>query len=322
MEKLGLELPDLAQPLDLELPEPGESERPAARTSSISTLELDPGDRVPVGDDARRYEFGKYEHRSTGALSAVVELDGSRVGTNQLVGLAATYLRISHPAVLGLVGFIPGTVLCGPRVVFEWPGRGSLAQAIGNPEVYDMLTATQKSKIIIGIVRGMRHIHAAAGPHYHLRSSSILLDSNWEPRIAGFGLARWQDPMSDDGLIPYLAPELLNADAGPPADIYSFAMIWWEITTGRLVRDTPFAQARSVLQLVRRIQQGTRPSLDGVNSFAELLIRECWGGTPEDRPSWEDIEEALILNGYGFVGSVDGNAIEEYITRIEESEGH
>ncbi|OMO99411.1 hypothetical protein COLO4_13318 [Corchorus olitorius] len=82
--------------------------------------------------------------------------------------------------------------------------------------------------------------------HFHLhgkdiKSSNILLDSNFEPLVSDFGLAKL-DPNSRDrssnvgavGTYGYVAPEYaMSGILSEKADVYSFGVVLLELTTGR-----------------------------------------------------------------------------------------
>ena len=86
---------------------------------------------------------------------------------------------------------------------------------------------------------GLAHIHAHEMLHLDLKPENIFMvgdpnqQENYTLKIGDFGtavtLGQWDD---EDGDPMYLAPELLRGEAGPPADVFSLGLIFYEMITG------------------------------------------------------------------------------------------
>ncbi|CAB5382341.1 unnamed protein product [Rhizophagus irregularis] len=88
------------------------------------------------------------------------------------------------------------------------------------------------------ISEGLEYIHNNEFIHRDFHSGNILLDFKW--KIGDLGLSQSVNNESSNneiyGVIPYIAPEIFKGSAfSKEADIYSFGMIMWELTT----EDTP-----------------------------------------------------------------------------------
>ena len=93
--------------------------------------------------------------------------------------------------------------------------------------------------ILNDIISGLDTIHESKLVHCDLHDGNILCDggSNY---ISDLGLSKpidyFQNKADNEsiyGVIPYMAPEVLRGKPYTPAsDIYSFAMIMWELTSG------------------------------------------------------------------------------------------
>lgn len=90
----------------------------------------------------------------------------------------------------------------------------------------------------------------------------------------------------------WLAPEvMMGKDYGPPADVYSYAIVLWEIVSGQ----EPFAEFNYQLSsmLEDQILLGLRPTIPVKcpETYASV-IRRCWHRMPTLRPA---AGEALAL---------------------------
>ncbi|KAI7991736.1 Cold-responsive protein kinase 1 [Camellia lanceoleosa] len=101
----------------------------------------------------------------------------------------------------------------------------------------------QRFDIIFGIARGLAYLHE----HFHvciihrdIKSSNILLDDDFLPKIADFGLVRLlpedQSHLSTGfaGTLGYTAPEYaIHGQLSEKVDTYSFGIVVLEIISGR-----------------------------------------------------------------------------------------
>ena len=99
------------------------------------------------------------------------------------------------------------------------------------------LTEFQKTKIAFQIAKGMKYLHSNQVLHRDLKANNILIDDNYNPKIADFGFSR-SDLMLPNmsnviGTVNYMAPEVKSSNKyGIAADVYSFGMLLIEIITG------------------------------------------------------------------------------------------
>src|SRR5579883_3468848 len=89
------------------------------------------------------------------------------------------------------------------------------------------------------------------------------------------------------GVMPYIAPELLNGNVYSQAsDIYAFGMLMWEISS----EEKPFHEFVHDKQLALHIFRGLRPSItDDTPQFYRDLMQQCWHADPTRRPSAKEI---------------------------------
>ncbi|KAG9302851.1 hypothetical protein G9A89_009628 [Geosiphon pyriformis] len=105
------------------------------------------------------------------------------------------------------------------------------------------------------------------------------------------------------GMVPYIPPKVLRGEKFTSAgDIYSFALLLWELVTGK----PPFHDYSHDNILIMAILNGARPKITSPlipPSIAEI-IKKCWDPNPKDRPT---LEELLDM----FRGSIGEESIDE-----------
>src|ERR1051325_804245 len=97
-------------------------------------------------------------------------------------------------------------------------------------------------RILYGAAESLSILHECNFVHGDFHSGNLLLMGHEFVGISDFGLSKPADKptKSEDicGVLPYMAPEVLR---GKPytkaADVYSFGIIMWELTSGILASD-------------------------------------------------------------------------------------
>ncbi|KAJ0874376.1 putative protein kinase RLK-Pelle-DLSV family [Helianthus annuus] len=110
-----------------------------------------------------------------------------------------------------------------------------------------VLTWLQRLQICVGIARALNYIHYDAERNYsvihrNVKSSKILLDDNWEPKLSGFELAmrntserRHRLLLAEViGTIGYMDPTYEKTGfVTHKSDVYSFGVVLFELLCGR-----------------------------------------------------------------------------------------
>ncbi|XP_057431355.1 cold-responsive protein kinase 1-like [Lotus japonicus] len=132
----------------------------------------------------------------------------------------------------------------GPEriLVYEYMANNSLDRFLFG-ERKGSLNWKQRYDIILGTARGLSYLHEdfhVCIIHRDIKTNNILLDDDFQPRIADFGLARLlpedRSHLSTKfaGTLGYTAPEYaLHGQLSEKADTYSFGVVVLEIISGQ-----------------------------------------------------------------------------------------
>jgi len=205
---------------------------------------------------------------------------------------------------------------------------------IVSPESEIHLSPTQKSIIAYSLICGILHFHSADICHRLIDPETICIDDNFIPRITSFFRSRVsKDKSKSFEPSPYLifdAPEKISEGViGKEVDIYAYGMILYLLLYDRIpyfgkeplptdVRSpsqqmpgaprnryqNPISGYNNQMHLFDKIIKGDRPLFtdkvdeDQKGETEDLpiakLIKKCWDGRPENRPTAADI--VIILD--------------------------
>lgn len=106
-------------------------------------------------------------------------------------------------------------------------------------------------------------------PHGHLKSSNVLLDSNYQPLVADYALA----PVMDKGhaeqlMAAYKSPESTNEGVTRKTDVWSLGILILELLTGQFPASY--------------LKQGRGPSSD-LATWVGSVVGEEWTADVLDR---------------------------------------
>ncbi|KAF2948292.1 hypothetical protein DAI22_01g026200 [Oryza sativa Japonica Group] len=179
-----------------------------------------------------------------GRMVAVKFLHDSKGNGEEFVNEVMSIGRTSHINIVSLFGFC----LEGSKraLVYEYMPNGSLDNYIYSENPKEILGWEKLYGIAIRVARGLEYLHHSCNTriiHFDIKPQNILLDQDFCPKIADFGLAKLcrtkESKLSMTGArgtIGFIAPEVIYRTFGvvsTKSDVYSYGMMLLEMVGGR-----------------------------------------------------------------------------------------
>ncbi|GES86453.1 kinase-like domain-containing protein [Rhizophagus clarus] len=140
-------------------------------------------------------------------------------------------------------------------------------------------------------------IHKLNLVHGDFHSGNLLCHDHELITISDLGLCRlvnhdYHKKNEIYGILPYMAPEVLRGKSyTKAADIYSFGIIMWEMTSGI----PAFHNVPHDLSLSLNVCRGIRPEImEGTNPEYAELMKRCWDNDPEKRPTANELKRIFL----------------------------
>jgi serine/threonine protein kinase len=234
-------------------------------------------------------------------------------------------IRLSHPCVLQIRGIVLPMGMSGGKIATDFMENGSIEDVLGELKIarrIDFWTHTRVAVLIAGIILGMRYIHRLGFMHRDLKPGNLLLDSEFNIRIADMGTCKLSSGSAVQTLMVgtplYSAPDVYRCEEYTASvDVYSFTLIWYEMMTG----ESAFSGKLSFQQMARQVMDGVRPPVPSVmDSQLGELMTACWSPVSADRKSFDEILQVFRRVKWKIFPDVDDTVVEAYVERIEQWE--
>ncbi|XP_059358341.1 receptor-interacting serine/threonine-protein kinase 2 [Carassius carassius] len=191
-------------------------------------------------------------------------------------------------------------------IVTEYMTNGSLDELLHEKDMYPAVAWPLRLRILYEIALGVNFLHNMTPPllHHDLKTQNILMDGEYHVKIADFGLSKWRQlsitkgssskPAEMGGTVIYMPPEEYepskNRRADVKYDMYSYAIIMWEVLSRRI----PYEEATNPMQIMFSVLRGSRPDTGLDSLSADIPSRETlinlmtcgWTTNPDERPSF------------------------------------
>eukprot|EP00741_Cyanophora_paradoxa_P011412 tig00020556_g11023.t1 len=184
------------------------------------------------------------------------------------------------------------------------PNLAICCEFLGGGSIYDELHGKGGPRKIeypvlleygVDVAIGMNHLHKSHFIHRDLKSANLVRDDRGTIKIVDFGLSRIEDEYGnmtgETGSYRWAAPEVLrNERYSEKVDIYSYAIVIWEMLTG----EVPYSDLSPIQAAVAVAEKNVRPEIPkGTPAGLAQLISEMWDPVPANRPPFEEIVARL-----------------------------
>jgi len=286
-----------------------------AQFSTVKPSELHVKSKLGSGAQADVYKAEWMRQFATGTSSIVVAVKRLNTDLDEIYrDREALTLLTEHP---NLVKCFDCTLGPPYLIVTEFCAGGSIFDLLYNSR--QELCLRQKLKILADVASGMKFLHGSKPCiiHRDLKSGNVLLtrpiksvDTLPVAKVADFGLSRPTGSAGEAASIAamtvgvgtwrWMAPEVFELDDNctydEKADVFSFAMVMYEVLSRKMPYIEQFPMDSSDPRIGLHICLGMRPKTESMpecpKELVNLMVRS-WDGNPVDRPSFEELAKEL-----------------------------
>ncbi|XP_065903002.1 tyrosine-protein kinase Mer-like isoform X2 [Dysidea avara] len=231
---------------------------------------------------------------------------GSVLKSEEFVTECSTTKRFDHPNVLSIIGVASPPEETIPMMVLPFMLHGDVKSFLKSKrgerikvDEYPMnLSHEVLVKICLDIAKGMDYLSSMRFVHRDLAARNCMMDEDMTTKVGDFGLSRdiyISDyyKLNHNAPLPvkWLAPEaLFDKTFSTKSDVWSFGVTYWEVFTLGL---QPYATV-DAFDMGTYLMKGNvldKPSLSSDEMYD--IMSSCWKFTPEDRPSFNTLSEAI-----------------------------
>ncbi|KAL5727953.1 non-specific serine/threonine protein kinase [Ranunculus cassubicifolius] len=231
--------------------------------------------------------------------------------------------NLVHPNLVAFQGYYWSSTM--QLILSEFVPNGNLYQHL-HGLIYSGASASTSSRrsdldwirrfrIALGTAKALAYLHHDCKPqvlHLNIKSTNILLDENFEPKVSDYGLIKLLPMLDNYGLtkfhtaVGYIAPELATQSLrfSDKSDVFSFGVILLELVTGRKPVESPAASEVVILcDFVRvLLENGTASDCfdRSLRGFAENELIQvmklgliCTSEAPSRRPNMAEVVQVL-----------------------------
>lgn len=204
-------------------------------------------------------------------------------------------------------------------LVYEYLPNGSLWDRLHTCNQKTVLDWETRYDIAVGAAKGLEYLHHGCDRpviHRDVKSSNILLDEFFKPRIADFGLAKIvlqaatsaKDSTAHviTGTHGYIAPEYAYTyKVNEKSDVYSFGVVLMELVTGKKpIHEPEFGENKDIVYWISTKMTSRESVLSVVDSSIPEAIKEdvikvlrvavsCTARLPALRPSMRKVVQMI-----------------------------
>ncbi|XP_057794319.1 putative receptor protein kinase ZmPK1 [Salvia miltiorrhiza] len=177
---------------------------------------------------------------SDNRVAAIKRLNEANQGEAEFLAEVSLIGRLNHANLIERWGY------CAEGkhrlLVYEYLGNGCLTENLRSKK----LDWRKKFEIAVGVAKGLAYLHEECLEwvlHCDVKPHNILLDENYQPKVADFGLSKQLKRSEVEnlnvstirGTRGYMAPEwVYNLPITAKVDVYSYGIVVLEMVTGKI----------------------------------------------------------------------------------------
>lgn len=252
----------------------------------------------------------------------IVAVKSAKVGnmksTEQVLNEVGILSQVNHKNLVRLLGYCVEAEQ--PLMLYEYISNGTLSEHL-HGKFSTFLEWKTRLRIALQTAEALGYLHSAAHtPIYHrdVKSTNILLDDEFNAKVADFGLSRLALPglshvsTCAQGTLGYLDPEYYrNYQLSDKSDVYSYGVVMLELVTSQKAIDfsrdqddvnlaiyvSVRASNGAIMEVVdqRLLSNNKEPSgnvVESVKLFLDLALA-CLREKKGDRPAMKDVVQEL-----------------------------
>ncbi|KAM3704457.1 hypothetical protein ACJW31_03G005100 [Castanea mollissima] len=255
-------------------------------------------------------------------VAAIKRLNEANQGEAEFLAEVNTIGMLNHMYLIEMWGYcVEGN---HKLLVYEYMEHGSLAENLSSCT----LDWNKRFEIAVATAKGLAYLHEECLEwvlHCDVKPQNILLDANYQPKVADFGLSKLLSRSAVDhlsfskmrGTRGYMAPEwVYNLPITSKVDVYSYGIVLLEMVTGKSPKGLHNSDsgetrdhkrwvtlARETIDIENAtmswIEEIIDPMMAGKYDKAkmELLIKvalQCVAEDKDDRPTMNRVVEMLL----------------------------
>ncbi|XP_057831859.2 wall-associated receptor kinase 5 isoform X2 [Cryptomeria japonica] len=256
---------------------------------------------------------------SNGILVAIKMANSKQIDSkeiNDFINEIVILNQINHKNVVKLLGCCLESPV--PLLIYEYISNGNLFDHLQGNKYEQHLHWNSRLRIATESAEALSFLHSAASMpivHRDVKSSNILLDDVYTPKIADFGLSRLV-PMDQthitthvQGTMGYLDPEYIQTvQLTEKSDVYSFGVVLVELLTG--LKPLSFERTKHQSNLAiyflntmktkdlteildSRFTLEEARNMESMEKLANLAMK-CLSVEGETRPTMKEVVEELV----------------------------
>ncbi|KAF5956277.1 hypothetical protein HYC85_003502 [Camellia sinensis] len=233
-------------------------------------------------------------------IAAIKRLNEANEGEAEFLAEVSTIGRLNHMNLIEMWGY------CAEGkhrlLVYEYMEHGSLDKNLCSNELdYD-----KRFNIAVGIAKGLAYLHEECLEwvlHCDVKPQNILLDTNYQPKVADFGLSKLLNRGSSQnssfskirGTRGYMAPEwVFNLPITSKVDVYSYGIVVLEMITGRSPTGVRDAVEGEEVEGCERLETWVRKKMNGSEALwiEEIIDPVMMGGC--ERSKMENLVRVAV----------------------------